>query len=324
MALLIIQTDEARSFPIGNFATVGRDGSNSIVIRHPTVSRTHAKIAISNGVYYLTDTGSRNGTRVNGKPVREPLALKDGARLRIGHVRAWFFKERPAHTPEPVAPRAEHIPDAGIVFACTCGTRLWSASDAIGMLVACGSCGASNTVPRKSDDDDSADTVAGVVYQDDAVEKNVCGICQWEIESDDDPHVCPSCGLHFHTECWRENKGCSSYGCDQVNVLARPAGTPARTATDQGYTADEDSAGEPQSRIAWEYVLLAFSVLGTLLGLFTFGIPAAGVAAWALGRLLLAKRDKKTILVIAMLLAVVGAAAGTMVSRMWWLDEKLF
>ena len=342
MALLIIQTDEARTFPIGNFATVGRDGSNSIVIRHPTVSRTHAKIALHEGTFFLTDTGSTNGTRVNGKPVREPLPLKDGARLRIGHVRAWFFKEQPPHTPQPVATPAAEGNDGGIVFTCVCGTRLWSASDAIGILVACGQCGASNTVPRKSEEtDDASSTVAGVVYRDEdpaSAAPRTCGVCQWDLEPGEARTLCPSCGLNFHAECWRDNKGCSAYGCDQVNILLkrdRPKfpgaahGPDADIDTEETYDAyaddpyadadaDDDSNRNGRA-IAWEYVLLSFAVMGTLLGLFTFGVPAALVTIASVIRLAVNDNDRKPVLAISALLALLGTGAGYYVSRLWWM-----
>lgn len=54
-------------------------------------------------------------------------------------------------------------------------------------------------------------------------EDRVCGVCHSAISSAEATATCPSCKLLFHADCWHENRGCSAYGCDQVNVLdARP------------------------------------------------------------------------------------------------------
>jgi hypothetical protein len=52
------------------------------------VSRHHARIARgAGGVYYVEDTGSTNGTTVNGVTVRAPRALGDGDEIGIGATR---------------------------------------------------------------------------------------------------------------------------------------------------------------------------------------------------------------------------------------------
>lgn len=48
------------------------------------VSREHAVIRQRGADYELNDRGSRNGTRVNGEPVAEPVVLSDGDQLDIG------------------------------------------------------------------------------------------------------------------------------------------------------------------------------------------------------------------------------------------------
>src|SRR5260370_14232317 len=73
--------------------TIGRGRSVDVHLPDPSVSRLHAEI-IRRGPYaYVTDLGlSRNGTRVNGRPVARRV-LEDGdvltfgaARCRIGGV----------------------------------------------------------------------------------------------------------------------------------------------------------------------------------------------------------------------------------------------
>src|SRR6266852_1852966 len=52
-----------------NVVTVGRQAGVSLLLEHSSVSRLHAEIIASNGEYLLRDTGSSNGTFVNGSPV---------------------------------------------------------------------------------------------------------------------------------------------------------------------------------------------------------------------------------------------------------------
>jgi len=50
------------------------------------VSRRHATITVANGDARLEDVGSKNGSQVNGVPVRAPVTLRDGDHLIIGTV----------------------------------------------------------------------------------------------------------------------------------------------------------------------------------------------------------------------------------------------
>jgi hypothetical protein len=62
--------------------TLGRSSSNQVVLTHPQVSREHCAIEVDGGRATLRDLGSRHGTRLNGRPVSEPVVL--GARDVIG------------------------------------------------------------------------------------------------------------------------------------------------------------------------------------------------------------------------------------------------
>ena len=86
-AKLIIQPANAESFevPIGNTATIGRTRENTVCLNFsPLVSRQHAIIRCHNGYQFqIIDLGSRNGTYVDDQRVVMPVALTDGARIRI-------------------------------------------------------------------------------------------------------------------------------------------------------------------------------------------------------------------------------------------------
>lgn len=47
--------------------TVGRSPNNDLVIKHDSVSRTHCRLEVSKGVFYVTDLGSSNGTFIDGQ-----------------------------------------------------------------------------------------------------------------------------------------------------------------------------------------------------------------------------------------------------------------
>ena len=43
----------------------------------------------------------------------------------------------------------------------------------------------------------------------------VCPYCQTNIKNSANIIICPSCKTPHHTECWEENKGCTTFGCEQ-------------------------------------------------------------------------------------------------------------
>ena len=42
---------------------------------------------------------------------------------------------------------------------------------------------------------------------------DICPYCQSAILLQQDPFLCPICKTPHHRECWRENGGCTTYGC---------------------------------------------------------------------------------------------------------------
>jgi hypothetical protein len=67
--------------------TVGRGNGSDIQLDDPSVSRLHAELIRRGPYVYVTDLGlSRNGTRVNGRPVARRV-LEDGDVLSFGAAR---------------------------------------------------------------------------------------------------------------------------------------------------------------------------------------------------------------------------------------------
>ncbi len=86
--------------------TVGRVPENSIELQDVSVSSRHAQLAASGADFILTDTGSTNGTRLNGRNLiaGEACPLQDGDTIRFGSVEAIYASENPS--------QAKSMPDA--------------------------------------------------------------------------------------------------------------------------------------------------------------------------------------------------------------------
>jgi predicted ATPase len=69
--------------------TVGRGSNNDIVLTDPRISRKHARLSYREEQIWVADTGSSNGTFVNGEQVAE-RALRDGDNLSFGGLEAQF------------------------------------------------------------------------------------------------------------------------------------------------------------------------------------------------------------------------------------------
>ena len=78
---LAFRTIEIPALP----ALIGRKEAD-IVIEHPSVSDTHARLELIDGSLIIRDLGSRNGTFVNGKLVSRHASVRNKDHLTIGTV----------------------------------------------------------------------------------------------------------------------------------------------------------------------------------------------------------------------------------------------
>jgi len=87
---LVIQlSDRTLRFPLSQGEhELGSSSECPIRIGHPTVSRRHATISVTESGVTVTDLDSSNGIRVDGERIRCPTAIGAGARLRFGSVEA--------------------------------------------------------------------------------------------------------------------------------------------------------------------------------------------------------------------------------------------
>jgi len=69
---------------------IGRLPSSEIFIDDPVVSRRHAEVYLAEEGYFVRDTGSRNGTFLNGERAFDPVPLRPGDVIGIGSSRVVF------------------------------------------------------------------------------------------------------------------------------------------------------------------------------------------------------------------------------------------
>ncbi|WP_156935000.1 FHA domain-containing protein [Pseudonocardia spinosispora] len=78
--------------PQGNRMSIGRHESNDLVVADSKASGFHALLTFFAGAWHLVDSGSMNGTWVNGERITQPRALRDGDQLTIGG-RGYVFRD---------------------------------------------------------------------------------------------------------------------------------------------------------------------------------------------------------------------------------------
>ena len=90
-ALLVLATQsvglaEGMVLPLLPVTGIGRNPSNTIVIEDEYASGEHLLIALRGPQWWLEDLGSRNGTLLNGQPLRQAAVISIGDVITIGHT----------------------------------------------------------------------------------------------------------------------------------------------------------------------------------------------------------------------------------------------
>ncbi|HLL90640.1 MAG TPA: ATPase, T2SS/T4P/T4SS family, partial [Tepidisphaeraceae bacterium] len=114
---LEVQTPQGtRQVPIGSSpVSVGRLAENRIVLSDTMCSRNHAVIEPTPDGVVLRDLGSRNGTRLNGQPVKAPTLLRNGDVVAIGAVRITYNNPEEVDELDALVDNLEELSDADIV-----------------------------------------------------------------------------------------------------------------------------------------------------------------------------------------------------------------
>lgn len=70
--------------PLTPVTSIGRAPTNSIRLDDQFASSEHCVVVLRNGVWWLEDRDSRNGTNLNGMVVTQPVIVTDGDVINIG------------------------------------------------------------------------------------------------------------------------------------------------------------------------------------------------------------------------------------------------
>jgi pSer/pThr/pTyr-binding forkhead associated (FHA) protein len=89
---VLVSIEDKRSFDLNPTDTfIGRSKENDIsLIADLSLSRRHAAITCVDGIYYLRDLRSSNGTLLNGKAVEGIVALQPDDEIFLGRTRFLF------------------------------------------------------------------------------------------------------------------------------------------------------------------------------------------------------------------------------------------
>jgi len=78
---------------VDDIVTIGRASECTIPVKDRYLSRKHAEIVHEDAGWVLKDSGSANGTYLNGARVEENQRLKSGDRIRMGETELLFLAE---------------------------------------------------------------------------------------------------------------------------------------------------------------------------------------------------------------------------------------
>ena len=84
--LIVTGPDGATNrYRLGDLSVIGRHPECQIVLADPMSSRRHCKIERTpQGIFYVEDNGSANGTLVNGEPLKTRILFNNGDTIQIG------------------------------------------------------------------------------------------------------------------------------------------------------------------------------------------------------------------------------------------------
>lgn len=95
VTLDIVELAGTRSYEGRPPFDVGRGRELEVVLSDPEVSRRHARFQSQNGVVYVEDLHSRNGTFLNGRRIDEAIEVREGDAVDAGTTRLVVKSIRP-------------------------------------------------------------------------------------------------------------------------------------------------------------------------------------------------------------------------------------
>ncbi len=77
---------------VGDSLDIGRLPECAVAVDDANISRRHAQLVAHGDGYTIMDSGSTNGTYVNGFRIQSPTALRDGDRIKVGNSELTYRK----------------------------------------------------------------------------------------------------------------------------------------------------------------------------------------------------------------------------------------
>jgi pSer/pThr/pTyr-binding forkhead associated (FHA) protein len=89
--LIVVDSGPSKILPGTRFdlepqTTIGRGPTNTIQITENFISSEHTRLWFRNGLWYVQDAGSVNGSYVNNQPAREAITAKPGDIIGVGYI----------------------------------------------------------------------------------------------------------------------------------------------------------------------------------------------------------------------------------------------
>ncbi len=83
------------SYVLNGNKTIGRLNKNDIVIKDPYLSGSHAEFILEDGIYYIKDLGSKNGSYVNNVRIgSDAVPLDNGDKIQMGQLTFIFVQDK--------------------------------------------------------------------------------------------------------------------------------------------------------------------------------------------------------------------------------------
>lgn len=96
LAFLVVQRSHPHGprvgerLPLRAQSMLGRDAGNDLVVNDEAASARHAIVELADGVWWIEDQGSTNGTLLNGARIGRRERIRDGDVVDIGRISLRF------------------------------------------------------------------------------------------------------------------------------------------------------------------------------------------------------------------------------------------
>ncbi|MCK6489114.1 MAG: protein kinase [Planctomycetes bacterium] len=110
---------DGKEIPLEGSAVIGRHRSCTVQLRDDAASRQHARVEARDGIWFVEDMGSANGTLLNGGKIDGRRRLRDGDTIAIGTSQVRFHDggAAPAAAGGGEEPARAHVLLAGSAFS---------------------------------------------------------------------------------------------------------------------------------------------------------------------------------------------------------------